>query len=255
MTSPPGITAHLIKACGDAILPPLHYLFNLSISSLTFPDQWKSAIVTPLFKSGSTSDPNNYRPISVLPVISKLLEPLIHNQMTDHLTASNPLSSNQYGFRKGYSTGTCLVDFLDVVYDNIENARPTGVLFLDLKKVFDTVDHEILLERLNNFGFNKSVQDWMLSYLCDCTQVTKVSNSISEPSPVRCGVPQGSIIGPLMFTLYIDSLPKALTNVDTFLYVDDTAIVASDKDPSVITDKLNTALSQATSGFKIISCH
>ncbi len=127
-----GITARLVKACGDTILPPLHYLFNLSLSTLTFPDQWKSAIVTPLFKAGSTSDPNNYRPISVLPVISKLLERLIHNQMSEYLTSNNLLSPNQYKFRKGYSTGTCLIDFLDGIYDNIEHARPSGVSLHEL---------------------------------------------------------------------------------------------------------------------------
>ena len=143
-----------------------------------------------------------------------------------------------------------MIEFLDEVYNSIEDASPSGVLFLDLKKAFDTVDHEILLKCLNNFGFNSTVQEWTLSYLSNRTQVIKVGNSISEPSPVCCGVPQGSIIGPLMFTLYIDSLPKALTGVKTYLYADDTAIVARDKDPMIITNKLNSALGQVSIWFR-----
>ena len=136
-----GIPARLIKACGDTILEPLYHIFNLSATSLKFPSAWKVGKITPLYKAGASDSPDNYRPISVLPIFSKLLERLAHNQMYNFVTVSGALSSQQSGFRRGHSTTTCLIEFLDLVYNNIDEGRTAGVLFLDLRKAFVTVDH------------------------------------------------------------------------------------------------------------------
>ncbi len=138
-------------------------------------------------------------------------------------------------------TGTCLIKFLNDIYDSIEDACPSGVLFLDLKKAFDTVD---LQKRRKNFGFSTFAVDWMDGYLSNRTQVTKVSNYLSAGIDIR------SILGPLMFALHIDALPKALNDVNTYLYAGDTAIVVIDKDPVTISIKLNRALEQASLWFR-----
>ncbi len=172
-TGSDGISARMVKACGDSLIEPLHFLFNLSIRTQTFPDIWKSAQITPLHKSGSTSQPDNYRPISVLPIFSKLLERSIHNQLYSCLTVSGALSDQQSGFRKGHSTTTCLAEFLDVVYNNMDKGKYTGVLFLDLRKAFDTVDHEILLFKLESVGLGISFVNYIENYLSDRLQARK----------------------------------------------------------------------------------
>ena len=160
-----GITARLIKACGDAIVEPLLYVINLSIDKCTVPNCWKMARVAPLHKGGSTSDPNCYRPISVLPLFSKCMERIVHNQLYKHLDQYQLLSDSQSGFRKAHSTTTCLVDFLDAIYNNIEQGRLSGVAFLDLKKAFDTVDHKLMLSKLSDFNISYKVIRWFASYL------------------------------------------------------------------------------------------
>ena len=197
-----GIPARVIKACGDILVRPLYHVFNLCIELGKFPKIWKEAKVTPLYKSGSHTDPDNYRPISVLPIFSKLLERLIHNQMSNCLTESGALCEQQSGFRKGHSTTTCLVEFLDHVYTNMDNGNICGVLFLDLRKAFDSVDHEILLIKLEDIGLGDSYVKLIDNYLSDRVQVTKVAHSMSTKASLTCGVPQGSILGPLLFIIY-----------------------------------------------------
>ncbi len=143
-----GITSRLLKSAGYSICHPLSFIFNLSISTNTFPSDWKTSIVVPLFKGGDRSDANNYRPISLLQVTSKLLERWVHDKLYTYLQNVNFFLNQQSGFRKGYSTVTCLIDFLDGIYLNIEDGVVSGVLLLDLKKAFDSVHHAYLLRKL-----------------------------------------------------------------------------------------------------------
>ena len=237
-----GITARLIRACGDAIIEPLLYVINLSIDKCVVPLCWKMARVTPLHKGGSTNDPNCYRPISVLPLFSKFMERLVHNQLYSHLDRYQMLSDSQSGFRKADSTTTCLVDFLDAIYNNIEQGRLSGVAFLDLKKAFDTVDHKLMLSKLSNLNISYRVIRWFASYLENRSQVTKISNITSEPGNLDCGVPQGSILGLLLFIIYIDSLPAKLGNYSCYLYTDDTAIVTTGDEVENVASNLENAL-------------
>ena len=149
---------------------------------------------------------------------------MVHNRVYDYVSNANLLNDHQSGFRKRYSTGTCLVEFLDVIYNNIQEGRLSGVLFLDLKKAFDTVDHDVVISILSKLNMSNSVLQWFISYLSPRHQITRVEGIDSLYGNVVCGVPQGSILGPLLFVLYINQLPTVLSS-DCFLYADDTAIV------------------------------
>ncbi len=182
-----GITARLLKAAGPSIYPIILHICNLSISQSEFPSPWKIGCVTPLHKSGDLISPNNYRPISVIPCLGKLLKRLIHNRTTAYLTRYNLLSLRQSGFRKGYSTGTCLIDFLHHIFTNMDKRCASGKLFLDLQKAFDTVHHGILVDKLCLLGFHDRSVEWFVSYLSNRKQVTKVNGVISDESEINFG--------------------------------------------------------------------
>ena len=244
-----GLTARLIKQAGPTILQPLLHVINLSIRLGIFPDSWKTGCITPLFKEGDATDPSNYRPISILPCMGKLLERIIHTQLYAYVTKYQLLSDDQSGFRKGHSTGTCLIDFLDNIYQNIDKNMYCGVLFLDLRKAFDTVDHNRLIEKLKYLGVKSHSTRWFKSYLEGRQQVTKVGKVKSSPGLVTCGIPQGSILGPLLFSIFVNDLPNCLNTESINLYADDTAISIFSKDPQELECNLNVALALLKNWF------
>ena len=180
-----------------------------------------------------------------------VLEKVIHLQLYTYITDMNIISNGQSGFRKGHSTGTCLLDFLDNIFTNVDKGVPSGVLFLDLRKAFDTVDHEVLLSKLKHIGVRNSSVEWFRSYLDGRSQVTKVNGEISSSAFVTCGFPQGSILGPLLFLIYINDLPIALHELKTNLYADDTAVTISDSNPEILERKLNDALKIIMNWFAV----
>ena len=188
----------------DAIARPLTVPMNRSIAEGSIPSHWKHAVVTPVYKSDSRTDPNNYTPISVLPVFSKILERAVHKMVYTYLQQHNLLSIYQYGFHSLHSTSTCLADVTNTRLQNIDKGQLTGLVFLDLKKAFDTRDHRVLLNKLTSLGFNKASVKWFNAYLTDRSQSVVVNGSTSEPQPILFGVPQGSLIGPLLFIIYIN---------------------------------------------------
>ncbi len=244
-----GITGYMLKCVKTEICPILKYIFNLSIQKRVFPSQWKMAIVTPLFKSGQTDDPNNYRPISVLSTLGKILERCAHSQCYDYLSSHNILHPSQSGFRKGYSTDTCVIDLLDNIYREVDDGGACGVLFIDLSKAFDTVDHQILVEKLRHLGFRPSACAWFMSYLDHRYQRTKVGDALSGPMRMNSGVPQGSILGPLLFICYINDLPCSANHSMTFLYADDTALLVKGKELEDIRCKMEADLKNVNTWF------
>lgn len=220
----------VIKQCKEFLVAPLTFIYNLSITEGCVPISLKYAYVTPVFKSGDQSLMNNYRPISVLPVFSKILERLIFNRLYSFVTSKNFLSINQYGFRRGLSTEMALIMAMDNITQAIENHEHCVGLFLDLKKAFDTVDGDLMLKKLYCYGVRGNALKWFTSYLTNRTQSVKYHNSISNKLPVRMGVPQGSILGPLLFILYINDMPSVLQNARPIIFADDTTLFVSNRD-------------------------
>ena len=229
------------KICKDAFMalsPQLTYLFNCSLSASVFPDAWKVAKVVPLFKGGNREDVNNYRPVSLLPLPGKLLEKIVHKNMSTFFEANNVLSAQQGGFRKGFSTVSTIADLTDDVFNAINGGDVTLAAFVDLRKAFDTVNMDILKSKLYEAGVRGSILNWCASYLQNRSQQTIVNNTLSSCLPVTCGVPQGSVLGPLFFLVYVNDLAYVLNECKVKLYADDTVIYKSSVDHSIASREL-----------------
>ena len=160
---------------------------------------------------------SNYRPITVLPILSKILEGLVHTQIYSYLCENKILSQSQFGFRPKLSTSTALAFFTDSILDNADNGLITASVFLDLNEAFDTVDHNILLRKLKLIGLDSKSLNWFESYLSNRLQKTSISNTLSSPLPVSVGVPQGSILGPLLFIIYVNEMPNIVKHCKIIL--------------------------------------
>ena len=242
------IAAIFIRDGAEILASPIAQLCNLSISTSLFPDDCKSAKVIPLYKKGCKTDPKNYRPISLLPLISKIIEKVIHDQTKSFLDENNILYNFQSGFRKKYSTDSCLSFLNDKISKGFDSSLYTGLILIDLQKAFDTIDHEILLEKMVCIGFSKNTVNWFRSYLSNRFFKVNINKTLSNSGKLACGVPQGSILGPLLFLIYVNDMPQALS-CDLLLYADDSCLIYQHKDVKEIENILNINFSNLCDWF------
>ena len=234
------VSPRFLKDGAAVLTEPICHITNLSILTETVPSEFKRAKVVPLFKKGSRLDPGNYRPVSILSALSKILERAVNSQLVDHLNSRGLLYENQSGFRSKYSTETCLISLTDYIKGEINRGNMVGVVLIDLRKAFDTVDGNILLQKLAAMGVTSL--DWFRSYLFDREQCTQVDGVNSHFLQVTCGVPQGSILGPTLFLCYVNDMSSCL-NCHLSLYADDSALVLSGKNSGEIAANLSRELS------------
>ena len=218
---------------------------NSSITEGVVPDDMKIAKVKPLHKKNSKLDVGNYRPVSILCIVSKILERAVYVQFESFLRTNNLIYEHQSGFRKSHSTDTCLIYLLDYIRTNSSKGLLTGMVMMDLQKAFDTVNHDILCDKLDILGV-KSIS-WFKSYLSGRYQKVSIGKVFSDSIPITCGVPQGSILGPLLFLCYVNDM---VTSIDSdcklILYADDSTILFSHKDPKIIAQKLGKVLERCS---------
>jgi len=244
-----GLSNTFVKKIINLIADPLTYIFNLSFKNGLVPHQLKIAKIVPLYKSGDNSLTDNYRPIALLPIFSKLLEKLAFNRLSTYIEGNNLLSMYQYGFRKNHSTDNPMLKLVNYITNAWERKEHVIGIFCDLKKAFDTVDHAILLEKLYKFGIKGTSYEWFKSYLLNRQQLICISDILSNIELISTGVPQGSILGPLLFLIYINGLPLS-SKFLTLLFADDTTLLYSHADPIELIQIVNLELWKVNNYFR-----
>ena len=244
----------------DHIAAPIALLFNLSIQGHKLPEDWKKAFISPIFKKGSRNLAINYRPISLTCILCKLMEKFVRRTIMNHLLENYLLSSKQHGFINGRSTTTQLLCYLDKCVQSIVKGEVIDAIYLDFWKAFDTVPHQRLLEKLKAYGIKGNLHDWIRDFLLGRTQEVVVNGTKSKPVPVVSGIPQGSVLGPLLFVIYINDI---LDNIDSsgLMFADDTKIfrkITSKEDAEQLQqdlEKLETWSTKWQLKFNEQKCH
>ena len=236
-----GVSAKFLNDSAQTIFNQVTHIINLSINTSTVPSSLKCAKVVPLYKKDNKFEVGNYRPVSILCSLSKILERVIYNQLEEYLVSNNLLYNFQSGFRSNFSTDTCLIHLTDHIKQEISSGKYVGMVLIDLRKAFDTVNHEILCTKLKSLGLNQSSVNWFNSYLTDRSQLVECNGTQSKPLSISCGVPQGSILGPILFNLYVNDMESAVS-CKLLLYADDSALIVSHSDTSFIEETLSTEL-------------
>ena len=222
------LPAYIAKQCIENYVVPLTYIINMSLIEGIFPSKFKLVKVVPIFKSGE-SDSYNYRPISVLSFFSKIFEKIIYNYVVHFMDKNDTIYKYQFGFRKKHSTQQAIITLVDKITSSLDSGDIIIGVFLDLKKAFDTVNHHILLKKLSSYGIRGTILKWLESYLSDRLQFVTFDGTQSEVKSVKCGVPQGSILGPLLFNIYINDIYNVSEFLFTIVYADDTCVLLNGK--------------------------
>ena len=244
------IDPSIMHPCINYIAAPLTTIFNCSLSTGIVPSALKIAKIIPILKQGNKEDINNYRPISILPYFSKLLEKLMYNRLYDYVTKMKILFPSQHGFQSGHSTSMALLSIQENISSVIDKNEFSIGIFLDIAKAFDTVDHNILFTKLENIGIRGLVLDWFKDYLTNRKQVVSCQGNLSELMTIKFGVPQGSILGPLLFLLFINDLPNASALANFILFADDSNVFFSDKSYDSLYQTANQELLKIADWFR-----
>ena len=242
---------HIVKSTFNAIVQPFTYICNLSFESGVFPDKMKITKVIPLFKTGENSNFTDYRPVSLLPQFSKILEKLFDVRLKKCIDKYQLLSNSQDGFRNNMSISLALVDLVEELSSNIDNKLFTVGVFIDLKKTFDTIDHTNLIRKLEFYGIRGLAGKWVSSYITARLQYVSFDGVNSDVKQVLYGVPQGSILGPKLFILYINDICKISSVLNFILFADDTKIFCSGKDLDSLCRTVSSELNKLSDWFAV----
>ena len=224
----------MLKDAALTLAKPLTYIINRFLTDSTVPGKIKTAKVLPLYKSVPKKLMDNYRPISILPAISKILEREVYDQLSAYLENNNLITSSQFGFSRRYNAELAVTLFTYKIRLAIDQGKLTGAVFIDLQKAFDTVEHSVLLSKLPFFGVTGNELKWIKNYLTGRFQYVHYDNVKSEPQLIKSGVPRGSILGPLLFLTQINDVIKIVDGCSIQMYADDTVIYTSHRDIKVI---------------------
>ena len=241
-TGPYSLPTKILKILKSLLSGPLTCLFNCSFSTGVVPSKLKVARVIPVHKNGPRAVISNYRPISLLSVFNKILEKLMYNRLITFLDKNQVLFNGQFGFRSNHSTLHAILLIADKIQKAIERKQYSCGIFLDLSKAFDTVNHTILIKKLEYYGIRGIAKDWFCSYLSNRKQLVSIGNVTSDLKPITCGVPQGSVLGPLLFLLYINDFSKSVPDLDFHLFADDSNLFCSHKSLQCLEAKVNVEL-------------
>lgn len=239
-----GIKMEPVAFVFDMLLPSLTHIYNLVLGTGVFPKRMKNAKVVVIHKNGDKNIMNNYRPISVLPIFSKPLEKIIFVRLSKFFDSHSIINASQYGFRPGLSTETALLNQKEFILGNIEEKKLTLGIFVDFTKAFDRINHDTLLLKLSYYGIRGIAYDLIKSYLTDRHQCVCIQRELSSPYKMKCGVPQGSILGPLLFNAYINDIINIDQSAKYIIYADDTSIFFTGVDRNGLIQKANQTLGE-----------
>ena len=248
------VNSQTLKDAFEILIPELTHLFNESLQTAVFPQSWSMGYITPIPKEGDLLDAGNWRPISILPLPSKLLEQAVHYQVSIFLENNKILDHRQHGFRPEYSTSTAIFRLVTDLFENYDRGYSSSCIFVDYKKAFETLDHNVLCRKLEMYNFSRNSVNWFAAYLSNRTHVVRTNKGQSNPSTVNYGVPQGSTLGPLLFILYVnDLLPFLRTNKSQgiLMYADDTVLYATNPTPERCMDECQLLLSKLVEWCKM----
>jgi hypothetical protein len=242
---PDGISAVFLKKILAHIASPLCEVFSHSLAEGTLPDDWKTAHIVPIYKKGDPQQASNYRPVSLTSVIGKILEKIVRTQLLDFMLRNDVIPANQHGFLPKKSTVTNLLECLNDWTYNFDSKMATDVIYLDYSKCFDKVCHSKLLHKLEKYGITNQALQWLKGFLLDRKQYVRVNQSLSAAAEVKSGVPQGTILGPLLFVIYSADLASVVSNSKLSMYADDSKLyksITNGHDCDLLQEDLNNVL-------------